>query len=107
MPFKFGGDSAAARAAMSQADAENSGLSPKRSLGSFHLRRDHRQRGFGFRMGLEFAHVLICPWGPIASVFLCHYAMLPQDWAGCSPQLLAKVEKPPHLMRLGAGQTRR
>jgi hypothetical protein len=57
---------------MTQADAENSRLSPKRRLGSFHLLRDLRWRRSRFRMRPELAQVFLCPWSPMSSLFLCH-----------------------------------
>jgi hypothetical protein len=50
---------------MSQADAENSRVSPKRPLDSFHLLRDLRQRRSSFQMR---EHRLVaqkkdCSWG--------------------------------------------
>jgi hypothetical protein len=62
---------------MSQAEAENSCLSPKRPFGSFHLLRDHRYWRSSYRVPNELAQVFICPWGPMTSLFLCHYPMLP------------------------------
>jgi hypothetical protein len=54
---------------MSQANTENSRLSPQRPLGSFHLLRDHWQRRSSFRVRLELPLVFLRPRGPMSSPF--------------------------------------
>ena len=51
-----------ALAAMAETDANRLGLLPDRSLGPFHGLGDLRRRGPCFRMRLERADVVLCPW---------------------------------------------
>ena len=69
-------------AAMSQADAENSRLPPKRPLGASHLLRDLRERRSSFRMCPELAHVFLCPRSLMSSLSLCHYRYSRRIWLG-------------------------
>ena len=90
-------------AAMSQADAENSRLSPKRPLGSFHLLRNLRQQRSGFRLRFELAHLLSRTWDAMTNLFLCDIRCSRRMGLGSRRDRSRKLKKSPHPPRVRRG----